>query len=742
MDILFILKVLMRRKWYLIAIPILAAVSTYFFTSNIQPVYKSTARLGTSFTTDDQIKIDNERLNLRDAGVKFNNLIQTMNSELVLNMLSYRLIINDLTSSKPFRSVKSENEGKAVMQSDEITQSIRIFRSKYDSIQLLSSFDPVEAKLIKLLSNYGYASWQLKDKIEIKWIKDTDFITVQGVSEDPLLSAFIVNSISEEYIRYDNSLKANSSDQSVTFFDGLVKEKKRVLDENTKLLNDFKVANGVVNFQVESSTKMNQISEYSLRKEQLESDIQRLEISLASVKRKINEFQNGNPATDQATINANIVRIREKISQLDEEYTRTGSNNQELLTSVKDLRYQLQVEMSKLSQTSTSTVRLTKQDLVDQKEKFDLELEITKANLQNVNNMINVLRGNVTGQASKEASIAELQREADKSSEEYLQALDRFNTERSKSLVSSSAVKIVIKGQPNGSPEFSKRFLLIALSWVSSFAVCIFVIIFLEYIDVRIKTPQQFKKFVKIHLSGSVNDIDTKQLNLIELFSSSENKSQEKEVFKHFLRKLRYEVESSKSKVLLVTSTKPSEGKTFIILCIAYLLSLLQKKILIIDSNFKNNSLTQIMLKKNENFKKLEQGIFVKGRIGSGEKHEMSEDDFASTIIYPTMYKGINIIGNSGGSESPSEIFAGKDFGKMIETLSENYDYIIMEGPSLNNYSDTKELIDFVDKVIVVFSADSNLKQLDRESIDYLRNLNGKLMGAVLNKIKTKDLAI
>jgi polysaccharide biosynthesis transport protein len=34
------------------------------------------------------------------------------------------------------------------------------------------------------------------------------------------------------------------------------------------------------------------------------------------------------------------------------------------------------------------------------------------------------------------------------------------------------------------------------------------------------------------------------------------------------------------------------------------------------------------------------------------------------------------------------------------------------------------------------------IKQLDRESIDYLKNLNGKFMGAVLNKIHTKELAI
>ncbi len=70
----------------------------------------------------------------------------------------------------------------------------------------------------------------------------------------------------------------------------------------------------------------------------------------------------------------------------------------------------------------------------------------------------------------------------------------------------------------------------------------------MEYIDVRIKNPQQFRKMIRgIPLAGSVNAIDTKNLNLTELFANS-NKNQEMEVFKHFLRKLRFEIEASKGK--------------------------------------------------------------------------------------------------------------------------------------------------------------------------------------------------
>ena len=70
------------------------------------------------------------------------------------------------------------------------------------------------------------------------------------------------------------------------------------------------------------------------------------------------------------------------------------------------------------------------------------------------------------------------------------------------------------------------------------------------------------------------------------------------------------------------------------------------------------------------------------------------------------------------------------------------YDYILMESASMNQYPDTKELSEFVDVVLPIFSADSIIKRVDKESIDYLKSLNGKLMPSVLNKVDESDLRI
>lgn len=76
----------------------------------------------------------------------------------------------------------------------------------------------------------------------------------------------------------------------------------------------------------------------------------------------------------------------------------------------------------------------------------------------------------------------------------------------------------------------------------------------------------------------------------------------------------------------------------------------------------------------------------------------------------------------------------------FIEDLEQTYDYIFLESAPMNKYSDTKELTDFVDKVIAVFAADSKIGTADQNSLNYLRSLGNKFMGGILNKVDLKNM--
>jgi succinoglycan biosynthesis transport protein ExoP len=128
---------------------------------------------------------------------------------------------------------------------------------------------------------------------------------------------------------------------------------------------------------------------------------------------------------------------------------------------------------------------------------------------------------------------------------------------------------------------------------------------------------------------------------------------------------------------------------------------------------------------------------------GEPDTHEpFTEDENYDSIVSHTAHKNVDIIGSHRGTNSPSEILSGRNFSGMLKSLMNDYDYIIMEGASMNDFPDTKELVGYADLVLPVFSAESEIRQSDKESIKYLQSLNGKLVGAILNKVESKNLKI
>jgi succinoglycan biosynthesis transport protein ExoP len=104
--------------------------------------------------------------------------------------------------------------------------------------------------------------------------------------------------------------------------------------------------------------------------------------------------------------------------------------------------------------------------------------------------------------------------------------------------------------------------------------------------------------------------------------------------------------------------------------------------------------------------------------------------------------ESVFVIGAQGGDYTPSEILPRRHLLQHLQALTQEYDYIFLEGPPLNDFSDSKELVQYVDGVIAVFSANHTMKQIDKESIQFFNSLNGKFSGAILNMVNLEMVNI
>jgi succinoglycan biosynthesis transport protein ExoP len=178
----------------------------------------------------------------------------------------------------------------------------------------------------------------------------------------------------------------------------------------------------------------------------------------------------------------------------------------------------------------------------------------------------------------------------------------------------------------------------------------------------------------------------------------------------------------------LFTSTKPQEGKTTILESMAHTFSMTRKKILLIDSNFSNNTLTRDFSAK---------PILT---TFSSKGQEPAERVWNISTI--SNIPNVDVVGCEEGNYTPSEILPKNNLLEQLEKLKEHYDYVLIEGAALNSHADSKELARFVEGIVLVFSAKNTLGEIDRESIAFLKEHRSKFIGAVLNNVDEENLEL
>lgn len=729
-------KQLWRYKFIIIFTPLAIVGLIYGYFSLSPHQYKSSAIIETRLS---------EQL---DSETQVMELLEMMKSDMPANLLSYKLLVHDLSTQDPFRKI-SRNEISEVF--------------KYYPDIFYSSLNPVEdlrkelnnrienlhepnqnmeySQLISdILRRYEYDAPSLVKSLNIKRNR-IDSITVSAVTENAELSAFVVNNFSKEFIRYYNKEKAVS--ETPSDLEKLLSEKKEIVDEKTKELNQIK-QNGNVNLNLDY--KIGQLKDFTIKKDNLLDEIRSLQMQIEDVNQKILETEDAESAR---VSNTRIIQLQTKINEINQLYVGSGSNNPELEKTLESLRSELRSEMSKAAASSDGPTASIA-SLTSKKEDLELKLRISRTNLNSIENNITNLNKNISGMSTAHTSVQAQEAEVKRAMDEYLATLDSFNmSEKTQRLKATLA--LIRPGIP-AKPGFNRQIQVYAIGGLGSAALVILWILLSNIVDTTVQNARVFKNKTRMKLAGVINEINSDQIDLARLFAKEQD-DEEYETFKQLLRKIRNELLSYKEdKIFLFTSPKKSEGKSFLILCLSYSLSLMNKKVLIIDTNFKNNTLTQILSPEaiETNLLELKRKLITDPDFGRSPVLDYKDtqtleafnpeyyDENQSRVI--PVHDNIDIIASKRVNHSPSEIFAGKDFDILLRELAMQYDYIFMEGPALNDYSDTHELAEYADKVVPIFSAKTSIKQRDKDSIGYLKKLNGKLTSAVLNRVGLDNL--
>ena len=174
-----------------------------------------------------------------------------------------------------------------------------------------------------------------------------------------------------------------------------------------------------------------------------------------------------------------------------------------------------------------------------------------------------------------------------------------------------------------------------------------------------------------------------------------------------------------KSHCVYVTSAEEREGKSTVAANLAIQMSDLEKKVLLIDLNLNNPSLGGMFL----------QNVDYSRTLNALYKGEATVQD---TVVSLTGYLDLlPTVLERNAINLDSVLF---DF---IQQLSQNYDYIIIDGPAIEQSSDVLRLNQVAQAVLLVIRYDSAPLPVIQDTIDQLDKSGIRILGCIVNASRT-----
>lgn len=212
-----------------------------------------------------------------------------------------------------------------------------------------------------------------------------------------------------------------------------------------------------------------------------------------------------------------------------------------------------------------------------------------------------------------------------------------------------------------------------------------------------------------------------------ELIVQRTPKSPIAEVFRTLRTNIQFMNSKKSLKTLLVTSTMPGEGKSWVTANLSITFAQAGKKVLIIDADMRKGR--QHVMFNIENRMGLSNFLSGIDEMGRNESLDVLK------YVKATDIQNLFIIPAGNVPPNPSELLASETTINMIEKLKETFDFVIFDGTPSLLVTDALILSRLVDSTVIVTEYNNTKKEnLEKVKKD-IENVGGKIAGVILNKL-------
>ena len=588
--------------------------------------------------------------------------------------------------------------------------------------ELLGSDRVKQTKWFKGLGNEAKRLKYLKRHLNAIAHRDAEYVELSVTALDSEEAALIVNEMVDLFVASQGGTKRAEIAAKLVRLEDQRTRIQRDLDTAERALGEVRTAWGITDLEQAQRRYFRHTIKLQLDELEVESD----------------------------RLTLNIKQLQATIGNLDE--LATGPINEQVENSIETdpvmimLAQQIALQEAALTGALTNlgenhkVVRQSRETINETKEKrrirkAEIAEQTRRANLENARDNLVVLQERLEELERMKEEVSAKKKDLDLARVQYDQRI-KIRDERIEmlDLIKEQIEKLKIlhddpktpKVQAVGYAPVPLEMVTTRKWWVHfpagtmlGFLLGVGLSFLVEMLNDLVRTPRDVSRFLHIPLLSMVPDIDEDdQVRGIEPCRIV-HQAPHSLIGESYMQ-LRTDLKVSDTvepKVLLVSSGSAGDGKTTVAANLAATFVTENKKVLLIDTNFRRPSL---------------QVLFPGGSPDFGLSNVLMNQCNAQDAIRSSGTEGLDIMDAGPLPTNSANLLDSPEMEKLLKEQRENYDYIVLDSPPVLLISDSKVLAKLADATVLVFNATTTKRGAAQRTIAQLKEVNAKIAGCVL----------
>jgi len=489
----------------------------------------------------------------------------------------------------------------------------------------------------------------------------------------------LVNAIDTLYLKYTYNQKNQANENKITYLNEQMKETEKILGEYEDYFEDFTIENKTVDLDEDVKKTLVFINRLDSQRFEVRSRITHVE----EISEKI--------------IIENLDEINMKRKYLPEHILKEVEAFDELRFEQKQLSLSYR-ENTFAYERKTSELDLVKGSLVTDLNQYKLNLY---ENLTNLNKRKDELERNLLNLPSKGTEYNKSKRYYALYEEMYLSLMKSKNEFGIAQAGTIPDFKILASATLPVDPISPKKYIVYGVSLISGFILSFFFIGIAYLMSNKITSIKEIEGITKTPILG-ILPYEPRVNDNSRLLVMKEPKSATSEAFRSIRTNLEFMITGASNRIISVSSTISGEGKTFVTLNLAGVISMSGQKVVVLDLDLRRPK-----IHKNFNHDEVSKGVSTI----LIDKHSIEE------CVQKSEYDSLDYIPAGPIPPNPSELLLNGTFDRLISKLKESYNTIILDTPPIGLVTDA---------IIAMKQADLKLFVVRAEytQSSYLRTVN------------------